>query len=149
MLRLRFAGAVAALLFAGCGGGGGGAAPQSPGSGSPILLTPLSNTNAGSAAGPSTQSLQLSFTAAGALQYFLAAEPGYAGKLTESDTCSGIATFSPASGTGPSVVFTATATAAGTCTAKVQDATAHTAFVLVIVTTTGGNITSRYKRAAR
>lgn len=86
---------------------------------------------------------QLSYTTAGAVLSFTASESGYSGAITASNgtpSCAGIATFSPASGTGPSSTFNVTSVAAGQCQIKVTDASAQTAAVNVTVTTTGGSV---------
>ena len=80
---------------------------------------------------------------------FTVAENGYAGTLTASNgspSCAGIATFAPASGTGPSVTFTITAVAAGICQIKVQDTNSQTVAVSVTVTTTSGNVSSKQRQ---
>jgi hypothetical protein len=94
------------------------------------------------ALGVSTSSV--AFTAAGAVQSFSATEAGYSGALTASNgapSCAGIATFSPASGTGPTAVFNVTAVAAGTCQIKVSDTNGQSTAVTVTVTTTSGTVT--------
>ncbi len=57
--------------------------------------------------------------------------------------CSGIATFSPTTGTGPSASFTVTSQAAGSCTVTVADANNQKVGVAVTVTTTSGTINTR------
>jgi hypothetical protein len=86
---------------------------------------------------------QLSYTIAGAVLSFTASETGYAGTITASNgtpSCAGIATVSPASGSGPSTTFNVTSVAAGQCQIKVTDASAQTAAINVTVTTTGGSV---------
>jgi hypothetical protein len=106
-----------------------------------IILTPLP-TAAPTAVPPAAinqSTSALSFTTAGSIQSFTVSESGYSGTLTAangSPSCAGIATFSPASGTGPSAAFMVTAVAAGTCTIKVSDANGQSVGVSVTVTTT-------------
>jgi len=91
----------------------------------------------------------LSMTRAGQTGTVTVTENGYAGTLTASNgspSCSGIATVSPVSGSGPSMTFTVTAVAAGICQIKVQDTNAQTAAVSVTVTTTTGSVTSKQRR---
>jgi hypothetical protein len=64
-------------------------------------------------------------------------ETGYTGTLSESDTCTGIATVTPSSGTGPSVTFTITGVAAGSCTATFSDTNGQHVSAAVGVTTSG------------
>jgi hypothetical protein len=88
----------------------------------------------------------VAMTRAGQAGTFTVAENGYSGAFTASNgspSCSGIATFTPASAAGPSATFTITAVAAGVCQIKVQDANAQTVAVSVTVTTTSGSITSK------
>lgn len=83
----------------------------------------------------------LAFTFAGASTTFDASETGYSGTLTASSTnCTGIATFAPASGLGPTVTFTVTSVAAGQCQIKVVDANAQAAILPITVTTTTGTV---------
>ncbi len=106
-----------------------------------VLVTVNTASSSGSALTTSTSSL--AFTVAGSAQTFTANESGYSGPLTAangSPSCAGIATFSPASGTGPGVTFTVTAVAAGTCTIVVSDNHGGSASVGIIVTTTSGTI---------
>ena len=88
-------------------------------------------------------------TKAGQTGTITVTENGYAGALTASNgnpSCAGIATFTPASGTGPSATFTVTAAAAGICQIKVQDTNGQTVAVSVTVTTTTGSITSKRRQ---
>ena len=88
----------------------------------------------------------VAMTKAGQTGTFTVAENGYSGTLTASNgspSCAGIATFAPASGTGPSVTFTITAVAAGICQIKVQDTSGQTVTASVTVTTTNGSIMSK------
>lgn len=150
-MSTRFGGVlciVALCALGACGGGSSAPSALSSTNNAPVLLTPLSSNNIGSASGPSTQGLQISLTAAGAGQFFLAGESAYTGTITQTNTCAGIAAASPSSGSGPAVVFHVTATAAGSCTITVQDATGQQAFALVVVTTSTGNINSAGRRSA-
>jgi hypothetical protein len=97
--------------------------PSTPG---PVTITP----SAGS----------VSFTAAGATSGFTVTETGYTGTLTATGNCSGIATFTPASGSGPTAAFSVTAVAAGTCQITVKDASNNATVVVITVTTTSGVI---------
>lgn len=74
-------------------------------------------------------------TGAGAAQTVLVQQTNFSGALSETDTCSGIATVSPTSSASP---YTATVTpvAAGTCTITFNDGT-QTVPVSVTVTTAG------------
>jgi hypothetical protein len=63
-------------------------------------------------------------------------EAGYTGILTlRSTTCPTIATISPGSGNGPTLVVTITGIAAGKCTATVSDSFNNTAQLQIGVTT--------------
>jgi hypothetical protein len=77
-------------------------------------------------------------------------ETGYAGTFTETDTCNPgtgtIATFSPASGSGPTLNVTATGVAAGTCSITYADSFNQQQTVTVIVTTNSFIIQSIRKR---
>jgi hypothetical protein len=99
---------------------------------------------------PATASTStVAMTRAGQAGTFTVTENGYTGALTASNgtpTCSGIATFAPASGTGPSATFTVTAVAAGICQIKVQDTNSQTVAVSVTVTTTTGNVSSKRRQ---
>ena len=88
-------------------------------------------------------------TKAGQTGTFTVTENGYAGALTASNgspSCAGIATFAPASGTGPSATFTITAVAAGICQIKVQDTNGQTVAASVTVTTTTGSVSSKRRQ---
>jgi len=88
-------------------------------------------------------------TKAGQNGTFTVSENGYSGTLTASNgspSCSGIATFAPASGTGPTATFTITAVAAGICQIKVQDTNGQTVAASVTVTTTTGNVSSKRRQ---
>jgi hypothetical protein len=83
----------------------------------------------------------VSFTTAGAISGFTVTENGYAGALTATSNCAGIATFTPSSGTGPTASFSVTSVAAGTCQITVKDASNNATAVTVVVTTTTGTVT--------
>jgi len=103
-----------------------------------IILTPLP-TAAPTTPPPSALTSNVSsvaFTVVGQNANFTVSENGYSGALTATSTCAGIATVSPASGTGPSALFTVTSVAAGTCAVTVKDANNQAAAVGVTVTTT-------------
>jgi len=88
----------------------------------------------------------VAMTKAGQNGTFTVQENGYTGTLTASNgspSCAGIATFAPASGTGPTATFTITAVAAGICQIKVQDTNSQTVAVSVTVTTTSGSVSSK------
>jgi len=76
-------------------------------------------------------------------------ETGYAGTFTETDTChpgtGTIATFSPASGPGPTLNVTATGVTAGTCSITYSDSFNQQQTVAVIVTTSGFIIQGRHR----
>jgi outer membrane lipoprotein SlyB len=64
----------------------------------------------------------VAFTASSQTQAFTATENFYTGTLTAASTnCAGIATISPASGTGPAASFTITSVGNGTCQFAVKD----------------------------
>ena len=91
----------------------------------------------------------VAMTKAGQTGTFTVSENGYTGTLTASNgspSCAGIATFTPASGTGPSATFTITAVAAGICQIKVQDTNSQTVAASVTVTTTTGNVSSKRRQ---
>ncbi len=91
----------------------------------------------------------VAMTRAGQTGTFTVTENGYAGTLTASNgspSCSGIATFAPASATGPTATFTITAVAAGICQIKVQDTNSQTVAASVTVTTTSGNVSSKQRQ---
>jgi hypothetical protein len=96
-----------------------------------VIVNPTSTNN------PLTASTgAVSFTVPGQAASFTATETGYAGTLTQTSNCAGIATVSPASGTGPSAIFTVTAVAAGICQVTVKDSSNQVTTVGVTVTTT-------------
>jgi hypothetical protein len=64
-------------------------------------------------------------------------ETGYTGSFGETNTCSGIATISPSTGTGPTAKFTVTGVAAGNCQATFADTNSQTAIVNINVSTNG------------
>jgi hypothetical protein len=84
----------------------------------------------------------VSLTSPGQNAPFTVSEAGYSGALSATSggtsSCSGIATFSPASGSGPSATFTVTAVAAGQCTIVVSDSHGQSVSETVYVTTTTG-----------
>lgn len=75
----------------------------------------------------------------------LAQETGDTGAFSQTNTCSTIATIAPASSNGPSVTFTVTGIAAGTCSATFADTHNQTAAVTITVTATGFTIQSHAK----
>ena len=93
--------------------------------------------------------VSLNFTVVGNSQQFTVTENSYTGPLNASDgtpSCAGIATFSPASGSGPSATFTVTAVGAGTCAIVVTDNHGGSVGVNITVTTTTGSISgTRHK----
>jgi hypothetical protein len=70
-------------------------------------------------------------------------ETGYLGAFSESDTCTSIATVTPASGPGPQATFIVTPSSAGTCTATFADSKAQQVAVAITVTTTGFTVQTR------
>jgi len=106
-----------------------------------IILTPLPTAVPTTPPTPAPSALtsnvsSVAFTVVGQNANFTVSESGYSGALTATSTCAGIATVSPASGTGPSALFTVTSVAAGTCAVTVKDASNQAAAVGVTVTTT-------------
>ncbi len=87
----------------------------------------------------------VSLTSPGQSAPFTVGEAGYSGALSATSggatSCSGIATFSPAAGSGPSTTFTVTAVAAGQCTIVVSDSHGQSVSETVYVTTTTGSAT--------
>jgi hypothetical protein len=165
----------AAAIFAGCDSGGSSSPPFSSGTGVPTPTpvpgatntpTPVP-TNTPTPTPPPTSTptpsptpspapapiggsaAQLNFTVVGNSQQFTVTENGYAGPLTASNgtpSCAGIATFSPAAGTGPSATFTVTAVGAGTCAIVVTDNHGGSVGVNVTVTTTTGSISGTRRK---
>jgi hypothetical protein len=91
----------------------------------------------------------VAMTKAGQTGTFSVSENGYSGTFTASNgspSCSGIATFTPATATGPTATFTITALAAGICQIKVQDTNSQTVAATVTVTTTTGNVSSKRRQ---
>lgn len=95
---------------------------------------------------PSLSPTSLTFTNTGVAQSLTATETNYSGVLTQSNTCSGIATVSPASRTGPSGSFTVTSVSAGSCTVTITDSAAHTVAASISVTTLGATIQSKMRQ---
>jgi hypothetical protein len=136
-------------VLAACGGGGsstpfvGAPAPTTSVTPTPgVTATPtpgVTATPTPAALAVSPSSLQ--FTATGYALPFAATEAGYAGALTAtSSDCTGIATFSPANGGGPSANFAVTSVAAGKCHVTITDAANQKSVVTVDVTTLSGTI---------
>lgn len=77
---------------------------------------------------------------------FKATETGYGGAFNASSvaptSCTGIATFSPATANGPTASIAVTPVAAGMCTIVVTDTIGQRATVSISVTTTTGTISS-------
>jgi len=127
-LRAASAFAVSAILLvcSGCG-------PPSRG-----LIVPPNSSK-----GPVVTSSSLTFTSIGAsaAQTVTVSETGFAGTLSETNTCSGVASVSPTQSTSP---YTATVTpmSAGSCTVTFTDGK-KTAPVAVSVTTTGVVVNSK------
>ena len=128
-------------ILAACGGSSSTQSPAQPQTSGALTVSPFSTTSSPMPQPISAQTIATSFTAAGQQAAFLAQESQYTGNFTLTNTCGGIATVSPSSGTGPAAAFTITALAAGNCVVTVHDAAANTASVLVTVTTTSGGIT--------
>ncbi len=123
--------AIAALI--GCGGGGGGGGPTpTP---TPTVTASATATPLTLVANPTTVSI--SGLGAANAQPLTASESAYTGQITESDTCAGIATVSPGTGTGPTLSETVTGVAAGTCVVTFKDGNGETATSTVQVTTSG------------
>ena len=147
---------VAAAAIAGCNGGS--SAPPSFSTG--VVVTPTPGPTATPTPVPTAtptpsptptpvpaaiggSAVALLLTAAGSSAQFTVTENNYTGPFSAangSPSCAGIATFAPASNTGPSGTFTVTAVAAGTCTIVVTDNHGGSVGVNVTVTTTTGTI---------
>ena len=114
----------AALLLTACGGGGGG------GGGTPLPSV------SGTAAALSVKPASLSIVGVGASSAatFAATETGYSGSFTESDTCSGLATVTSTTTSGPSVTYTVTPSSGGSCTVTIHDASGQHTPVSVSIT---------------
>jgi len=124
------------------GAGSGSASPSSSPSPSPSpspTATPTAPPPGILSANPTT----LSFYSTGAsyAQSVLVQQTDFSGTLSETDTCLGIATISPASSASP---YTATVTpvGAGTCTITFSDGT-QTVPVSVTVTTAGVTVSTK------
>jgi chitinase len=160
-----------AALFAGCGGGSSNTPPFTSGTAVPTPTpvptntpTPVpTNTPTPTPTNTPTPSptptpvpapigatgTTVSLTAAGKTAQFQVTESGYSGTFTLSNgspSCSGIATVSPSSGTGPSTLFTVTAVAAGACVVVVSDDHGGSVSVQITVTTTTGTISGVRRR---
>ena len=130
---------VSGAIVAACSGT---SSTQTPGHGQDALtVSPFSTTSSPMPQPIGAQTISFSFTASGQAAAFLAQESQYTGNFTISNTCTGVATITPSSGTGPAAAFNVTASAAGNCVVTVHDAAANTASVLITVTTTSGTIT--------
>ncbi len=71
-------------------------------------------------------------------------EIGYAGSFSQTNTCSSIATITPASTAGPTAIFTAVGESAGTCTATFSDSKEQDVTISITVTTSGFVIQSAH-----
>jgi len=91
-------------------------------------------------------------TGAAFAQTFTVTETSYSGAFIETDTCapmSGtIATVTPRAANGPSVMFTVTPVAAGSCIIKVTDSMGQTATVNVTVTVSSVIISDAFTHTA-
>jgi len=115
-----------AAATAACGGTTGAfVGPPTSGNPTPAALT------------ASPAALALSGAGAVYAQTAQVLEAGYSGVLSETDTCAGVASVTPASGSGPAQIYTVTGVAAGTCSVRVADANAQHATIAVTVTTAG------------
>jgi hypothetical protein len=70
-------------------------------------------------------------------------ETGYTGSFSETDTCSGIATVTTASASGPSASYTTTGVAVGSCSATFKDASHQSQTAAITVTTTNYTVQGR------
>ena len=134
-----------ATVIAGCGGGG--TTTTTPAVSATATPTPAPTATPTPA--PNVLSANpnpLNFTSLSGTGMFTTTEALYTGAFTATSTgatsCTGIATFSPASGAGPNQAFTVTPVAAGTCTITVTDASGQKVNESVVVTTTTGTISS-------
>ena len=114
----------------------------------PVPPTPTPSPTPSPAPAPiGGSAVSVSLTAVGNSAQFTVTENSYTGPLTASSSnCAGIATFSPASGSGPSATFTVTAVGAGVCTIVVTDNHGGSVGVNVTVTTTTGSISSKRRQ---
>jgi len=64
-------------------------------------------------------------------------ETNYAGSFSESNTCTGVATISPSSASGPAATFTVTGSAVGTCAATISAQNSQHVTIDITVTTVG------------
>jgi len=114
-----------------------------------VTASPGSSSSASPTAPPpgvlsvNPSALTLNGTGAAATQSVGVLEIGYIGALSESDTCTGVATVAPSSGSGPSATFMVTPSAAGTCSATFTDSKSQHVAVAITVTTTGFTVDTR------
>jgi hypothetical protein len=123
-------------------------ATASPGSGTtaaPIASaapTPSSNPTPNAlVADPA--SLQLAGVGTASALRFTVSEASYVGTFSETDTCGGVATVSPAAANGPSATFTITGLAGGTCAARLSDAIGQSVPVAIAVTVSNASVTGK------
>jgi hypothetical protein len=112
----------------GCGGGGSSPTP-----------TPRTSPTTGPTQTPDTLVLSpsaISINGAGATyaQTLTVSETAYTGDFSETDTCAGIATISPAGGVGPSLQETLTGVASGSCAVTFLDGHGQKTTANVVVT---------------
>jgi hypothetical protein len=146
--------AILALVMSACGPGnvtavsapapGATAAPGALATATPAPIptaTPTPTPPSGGAAPLSVNVASASIIGAGNSATFTAAESGYTGVLSATGTaCGGIATFTPASATGPNATFAVVAVGAGSCQIVVKDSTGQSVTETIFVTTTTGTI---------
>jgi hypothetical protein len=84
----------------------------------------------------------VSISGAGNTAQITASETGYTGTLSQTNSCAsnGIASFSAASGSGPSWTVTVTAETGGTCSAVFSDSNGQQQTASITVTTSGFTI---------
>lgn len=127
---------IAVLLLAGCSGGVSSIVPAMGAfPAAPSLREDANGIDAASPIKLAPAGLALLGTGSVSAQHVTITEKGYIGKFSEQSTCKGVATVAPASGKGPALTVTVTATKAGSCAITFADAKHHTAKLAVSDTT--------------
>jgi hypothetical protein len=97
----------------------------------------------------SPTSLPISGTGIGNAGSATVQESGYGGTFSEHDTCTGIATVTTSSASGPSATFTVTGVAAGSCSATFSDSNSQQVSTSIAVTTNGFGVDAHARGGAR